>query len=77
MEENFDKENNNQELIQKAERMLNEKDAVFHDIEEFEEVAEFYLEDLQLEQTLAIVKKGLEQYPNSPNLLMICVNTNF
>ncbi len=39
--------------------------------EDFELVAEYFLEDLQLAHTLIIVQKGLNQYPNSPNLLMI------
>ncbi len=71
MNQNFENENNESELIQKAKDMLNEKGSVFHDIEDFEEVADFYIENIELEAAKEILDRGFQQYPDSPALLML------
>ena len=77
MDQNFENENEESEIFQKATDMLNEKDSIFHDIEDFELIADFYLENLELENTKIILDKGMNQYPNSPALLMMLCEYDF
>ncbi len=52
-------------LIRKFEKALKSKSSLFFDVDEFEEIADHYLETGQLNQALIAIEMGGEQHPNA------------
>ncbi|MGM0634973.1 MAG: tetratricopeptide repeat protein [Bacteroidota bacterium] len=57
--------------IQKFERMLKTNDVLFFDANEFENIANFYLDVGNMSLAKKAIKLGLDQHPNSSGLLLI------
>ena len=56
--------------VQRFESMLNEKTNLFFDVEEFENLLEFYNSKSNFKKSLNVAKSALEQHPSSASLLV-------
>ena len=52
-------------LLQKYEKMLESKDSVFFDVEEYEQIIDFYLDEFQYEKAKKAAEMASVQHPTS------------
>jgi tetratricopeptide (TPR) repeat protein len=72
MDENFDDYNNENinELVDKFEERLKFNQSFFFDVEEYEMLIDYYVENDNLSQTNFILKHAISQHPNSVSILL-------
>lgn len=73
MRESFDDENEDLgfSAIHKYEQMLADKSNAYFDVEEMEEIIEYYIEQEELTKAIAAVDFGLSQHPNEATILIL------
>lgn len=65
MEEDFFESADEQELLERFDKMLQQGDSYFFDSEEFEIIIDCYFESANMERALAAIKMARKQYPQS------------
>jgi len=70
MESNFDAYNDDEQiaLLNRFEKMLKENQHFFFDVEEFEAIIDYYLENLATEKAKKVIDFSLAQHPTSSSL---------
>ncbi len=73
MRESFDDENEDLGFspVNKYEQMIADQSNAYFDVEEMEEIIEFYIEQEELEKALGACEFGLSQHPNEAGLLIL------
>ena len=72
MFENTDQlnDNNVMDLVSKFERMQAQGQCQYFDVDDFESLTDYYLEEFNISQALNVIKLGLKIHPQSPSLLL-------
>ena len=66
----FQEDGDLQEIIGRFENMLNQVQAYFFDVHEFEKIIDFYLDTNHFTKAIDAVQYGINQHPGSTTLLI-------
>ena len=72
MQEYFNEDNNQNTdiLIKRFEEMLRKKEHYFFDIEDFEDIIDYYFERNNIKKIKQILKYAIKQHPSSTSLII-------
>ena len=70
MKENFKKKKEENELIKRFEEYLKNKSSYFFELDSFEQIIDYYLEEAKFKKALTAANLATNQYPFSAELLI-------